>query len=139
MTLKGFVNQMGHGQDQNQAAQVCKTSNHVYLEFMSHVSILLHFFCILLMLLRSALSFVVIFCGYPGLISNGNLIGNIFNYSSTVSYTCVTGYKLSGDFERTCQSNGSWSGAVPVCTSMSAFFNYTLGLFGFIISIECVR
>ena len=33
------------------------------------------------------------------------------------TYTCNTGYKLIGSHTRTCQSNGSWSGSVPMCTS----------------------
>ncbi|WAR08552.1 SVEP1-like protein, partial [Mya arenaria] len=32
------------------------------------------------------------------------------------TYTCFTGYGLVGDKRRTCQSDGHWSGAPPVCS-----------------------
>ena len=33
----------------------------------------------------------------------------------TCSFTCNTGYELTGSDTRTCQSNGSWSGSNNVC------------------------
>ena len=50
------------------------------------------------------------------------------SYEDTCSFTCNTGYELTGSNDRTCQSNGSWSGNdgvcrrgnVWVCTSMYA-------------------
>ena len=33
----------------------------------------------------------------------------------TCSYTCSTGYELTGSDTRTCQSDGSWSGNDGVC------------------------
>ena len=33
----------------------------------------------------------------------------------TCSFTCNTGYELTGSDTRTCQSNGSWSGTDVVC------------------------
>ena len=33
----------------------------------------------------------------------------------TCSFTCNTGYELTGSDTRTCQSNGSWSGTDDVC------------------------
>ena len=33
----------------------------------------------------------------------------------TCSFTCNTGYELTGSDIRTCQSNGSWSGIDDVC------------------------
>ena len=33
----------------------------------------------------------------------------------TCSFTCNTGYKLTGSDNRTCQSNGNWSGTESVC------------------------
>ena len=33
----------------------------------------------------------------------------------TCSFTCNTGFELTGSNTRTCQSNGSWSGSDDVC------------------------
>ena len=37
------------------------------------------------------------------------------SYEDTCSFTCNTGYELTGSDTRTCQSNGSWSGNDTVC------------------------
>ncbi|XP_065899226.1 uncharacterized protein [Dysidea avara] len=37
------------------------------------------------------------------------------SYEDTCSFTCNTGYVLTGSDTRTCQSNGSWSGSDDVC------------------------
>ena len=34
----------------------------------------------------------------------------------TCSFTCNTGYELTGSDTRTCQNNGNWSGSDVVCT-----------------------
>ena len=39
----------------------------------------------------------------------------IYSYEYTCSFTCNTGYELTGSDTRTCQSNGSWSGTDDVC------------------------
>ena len=31
------------------------------------------------------------------------------------TYSCITGYSLSGEAARTCQDDGTWSGAAPAC------------------------
>ncbi len=36
---------------------------------------------------------------------------------TVATYTCVTGYTLTGDTTRTCRSDGVWSGFTPVCQS----------------------
>ena len=38
----------------------------------------------------------------------------------TCSFTCNTGYELTGSDTRTCQSNGSWSGSDVMCTNNTA-------------------
>ena len=35
---------------------------------------------------------------------------------SSCSFTCNTGYELTGSYTRTCQSDGSWSGSDTMCT-----------------------
>jgi len=37
------------------------------------------------------------------------------SYEDTCNFTCNTGYELTGSDTRTCQSNGSWSGAYSLC------------------------
>ena len=39
----------------------------------------------------------------------------VSSYEDTCSFTCNTGYELTGSDTRTCQSNGSWSGSDDVC------------------------
>ena len=36
-------------------------------------------------------------------------------YEDTCSFTCNTGYELTGSDTRTCQSDGSWSGTTALC------------------------
>ena len=38
----------------------------------------------------------------------------------TACYCCCDDYELVGDEERTCQSDGSWSGDEPVCRCESS-------------------
>ena len=38
------------------------------------------------------------------------------SYEDTCNFTCNTGYELTSNDTRTCQSNGSWSGSVVMCT-----------------------
>ena len=37
------------------------------------------------------------------------------SYEDTCSFTCNTGYELTGSDTRTCQSDGNWSGSNGVC------------------------
>ena len=37
------------------------------------------------------------------------------SYEDTCSFTCNTGYELTGSDTRTCQSDGNWSGNDDVC------------------------
>ena len=38
------------------------------------------------------------------------------SYEDTCSFTCDTGYKLTGNGTRTCQSDGMWSGSIAICS-----------------------
>ena len=38
------------------------------------------------------------------------------SYEDTCSFTCNTGYKLTGSESRTCQNDGTWSGNVTMCS-----------------------
>ena len=46
---------------------------------------------------------------------NGQISVSSTTIGSTASYTCSSGYSLSGATVRTCQANGQWSGTAPVC------------------------
>ena len=45
----------------------------------------------------------------------------VLSYEDTCSFTCDTGYELTGNDIRTCQSDGSWSGSDVIC-SIGKFF-----------------
>ena len=48
--------------------------------------------------------------------SNCSLGDNVvLSYEDTCSFTCNTGYELTGSDTRTCQSNGIWSDSEAVC------------------------
>ena len=38
------------------------------------------------------------------------------SYEDTCNFTCDTGYELRGSDNRTCQSDGSWSGIATMCS-----------------------
>ena len=38
------------------------------------------------------------------------------SYQDTCTFTCDTGYELTGGRTRTCQSDGTWSGSDIMCT-----------------------
>ena len=40
------------------------------------------------------------------------------SYEDTCSFTCNTGYELTGNSERICQSDGNWSGSPVSCIIM---------------------
>ena len=44
-------------------------------------------------------------------------LGNdgVSSYEDTCSFTCNTGYELTGSDTRICQSDGSWSGTDDIC------------------------
>ena len=46
---------------------------------------------------------------------------NITSYEDTCSFTCNTGYELTGSDTRTCQSDGNWSSSGDVCRKGNAY------------------
>ena len=62
---------------------------------------------------------------------------SLFSYEDTCSFTCNTGYELTGSDTRTCQSDGSWSGSDVVCqTGIQHAINDCLDCTYFIVSGE---
>ena len=56
-------------------------------------------------------------------LSNGSvlILDGLVMYNGTVegavaTYQCNSGYTLSGNAERVCQSDGNWNGIIPQCT-----------------------
>ena len=56
-------------------------------------------------------------CGNLTAPTNGAVTASGMNLSDTANYSCDTGYSLEGSAWRVCQSNGSWNGTDPTCTS----------------------
>lgn len=72
-------------------------------------------------------TYVIVFCTwfyYSSVINctdleaptNGTVTGK-GSFGSVVTYSCDTGFILSGDTNRTCQADGAFTGSAPVCTS----------------------
>jgi len=47
------------------------------------------------------------------------VVASFITYNSVATYTCVTGYTMSGSNTRTCQADGSWSGSEPTCSMVT--------------------
>lgn len=54
-------------------------------------------------------------CEQPSYIANGDPHFTDITFGSAVTYTCRSGYVLSGSTSMTCLETGSWSGARPTC------------------------
>ena len=66
-------------------------------------------------------------CPVPGNPANGQWDGNNLEVGNSVMYRCETGYEInSGDQNRTCQDNETWTGTVPTCASMYIRLNKIL-------------
>ncbi|MED6239875.1 hypothetical protein ATANTOWER_012490, partial [Ataeniobius toweri] len=57
----------------------------------------------------------VISCGWLPPPTNGKKQGTTYLQGAKVQFSCDEGYTLSGSAERTCQSNGKWSGEDTSC------------------------
>ncbi len=65
--------------------------------------------------------FPVVNCTVLEAPANGTLTGDGVTVMSEVTYSCDAGFILSGDTNRTCQADGSWTGNAPVCNSKQGF------------------
>ncbi|RLB47662.1 MAG: hypothetical protein DRJ42_24965 [Deltaproteobacteria bacterium] len=59
----------------------------------------------------------VVDCGGLSAPADGGVSVPSTVYEATAGYTCDTGFMLIGDSSRTCQADGSWSGAAPTCSA----------------------
>jgi len=51
------------------------------------------------------------------------------NEGDTCTFTCNTGYDLTGSDTRTCQSDGSWSGSENLCSRGMSNYHMTIVLY----------
>jgi len=52
--------------------------------------------------------------------AGGTVSAPMLTFGATATYTCNTGYDRAGPAMRTCQNDGTWSGAVPTCAIRTA-------------------
>ncbi len=66
--------------------------------------------------LKERYVWIAIDCGSPGVLRNGFLSGERFDYPNIIAFFCNDGFELIGkDTTRACQENGLWSGTMPYC------------------------
>ncbi|XP_018413992.1 PREDICTED: sushi domain-containing protein 2 [Nanorana parkeri] len=58
----------------------------------------------------------VVSCGWLGPPANGAKNGTTYLVGSTITFSCNSGFILDGSQQRTCQSDGMWSGAPAQCS-----------------------
>ena len=56
-------------------------------------------------------------CSYLSPPENGGVSMTTSDVGGTATYTCNSGFRLIGSSNRTCLSNGIWSGSQPICNS----------------------
>ena len=59
----------------------------------------------------------VVDCGALDNPANGEVFLTNTTFNSVATYSCNTGYNLTGDNMRTCLETGFWSGSDPTCSS----------------------
>ena len=68
-------------------------------------------------------------CGTPSNPNNGNFSAPNTTFEANGTYTCDTGYIVSGinttTLDVTCTANGSWSEAPPACIKRGLFAMFT--------------
>lgn len=60
-------------------------------------------------------SLTEIYCGSPGFIRNGFILGHDFHYNSKVTYRCYDTFTLIGANSSTCSEDGQWHPTKPTC------------------------
>ena len=68
---------------------------------------------------------IVVDCGTPRSLSNGQRRYSSTTFGSTVTYTCNKGYRMTaGTSSRTCLFGGRWSGSHPTCSRKSTLCHF---------------
>lgn len=57
-------------------------------------------------------------CAGPPAVANADYSLSSSTYMSTVTYTCLKGYRPQGSMEMVCEASGEWSRPVPRCVSI---------------------
>ena len=70
--------------------------------------------CFLALIFIAAVS-----CGSPTTVPHSQRHGDLLTYTNYITYTCNSGFVLTGNRRLQCQANGSWSGTVPTCTPVT--------------------
>jgi CUB/sushi domain-containing protein len=60
-------------------------------------------------------------CPEPRDLANGTVIVSGQTFQSRATYTCDPGFSLDGPKDRSCSSNGKWTGKEPLCKRMSGY------------------
>ena len=79
-----------------------------------------------LLILISLFCVAIVQCPELPPLTNGQVIVPSRTVGSIVTYVCLPGYTPQGDDERTCQSDGTWSGTPPICILSMFLFERTL-------------
>ena len=57
----------------------------------------------------------------PSAPKNGGVTGTTFLEGDTVTYTCNTGFVMTGLATATCQTDGTWDNTATVCNAGSIY------------------
>ena len=68
------------------------------------------------------LFFAAVDCGTLAAPQNGQVTLTATTFMSTATYSCNSGYNLSGSGTRTCQASGTWSDTAPTCDCKYSIF-----------------
>ena len=77
----------------------------------------------------------VIDCGSPPRIDNGTFNVTMTTFESMAQYSCNEGFTLSGSQSRTCQADGTWSGADLMCRSPAKQSNSSPVITGVVVGL----